>query len=135
MRMPMFLIAALSVLPVNATAADTIAPSPQAAETKLPGDGIVGRWKPAEDNVVVAITRSQTGYAGSIVESPEKPSLAGQQMFRGLVFDAARSEWTGEVYAVKKGEFVPAVIRLSSDGFVLTAGKGFFSKKIGWTRA
>ena len=43
--------------------------------------------------------------------------------------------WLVFLWAVKKGEFVPAVIRLSAGGFVLTAGKGFMSKKLNWTRA
>jgi hypothetical protein len=56
-------------------------------------------------------------------------------MRRALVYDAKAAQWTGEAYAVKKGEFVPAVIRLSTGGFVLTAGKGFMSSKLDWTRA
>jgi hypothetical protein len=85
--------------------------------------------------VVVVVSRAGAGYAGVIAESPEKPALVGTPMFRGLAYDAGRGEWTGEVYAVKKGEFVPASIRLSTRGFDLTAGKGLFSKKLAWTRA
>jgi|WetSurMetagenome_2_1015567.scaffolds.fasta_scaffold62049_4 hypothetical protein len=71
--------------------------------------------------------------AADAAVSPPAASEA-LQMFRGLVYDATRAEWSGEVYAVKMGEFVPAVIRLSKDGFVLTAGSGFFSRKMTWVR-
>jgi uncharacterized protein (DUF2147 family) len=126
------LVASLVVLPVNALPSDA-APSAQAA--RAPADAILGRWKAPEGGVVVAIVANPGGYGGAAVESPEKPNLVGKPMFRGLTYDAAAARWTGEVFAVKRGEFVPAVIRLTKDGFELTAGQGFLSKKLSWTRA
>jgi uncharacterized protein (DUF2147 family) len=135
MRSSLLLLVTLSVLPVNAPAADAPGSPPAANEAQAPADSILGRWKPSDDDVVVAISRNGAGYGGVVAESPSHPKLPGTQMFRGLVYDAARAEWSGEVFAVKKGEFVPAVIRLSKDGFVLTAGSGLFSKKMTWIRA
>jgi uncharacterized protein (DUF2147 family) len=134
MRHSLLLAASLSLLPVVVGATDSSAPPPAANATQAPADAILGRWKAPEGGVVVSISRDAGGLGGSVVESPEKPELVGKPMFRSLVYDAKAAEWTGEVYAVKRGEFVPAVIKLSSDGFVLTAGKGFFSKKLNWTR-
>jgi hypothetical protein len=135
MRRSLLLVVTLSVLPVNSLAADAAVPPPAASEPQASADAILGRWKPSDDDVVVAISRNAGGFGGVVAESPSHPKLPGTQMFRGLVYDAARAEWSGEVYAVKKGEFVPAVIRLSKDGFLLTAGSGFFSKKMTWIRA
>jgi hypothetical protein len=135
MRWSLLLLVTLSVLPVNVHAADAIPSSPQASEPRAPADAILGRWKLSDDDVVVAISGTPGGYGGPVVESPGHPALPGKQMFRGLVYDATRAEWAGEVFAVKKGEFVPAVVKLSKDGFVLTAGKGFLSKKMTWIRA
>ena len=135
MRWSLPLVASLTLLPVGASPADPSAPPPVASEAKAPADAILGRWKPSEGDILATISKGPDGYGGDIVASPEKPALVGKPMFRGLVYDAKRAEWTGEVFAVKKGEFVPAVIRLSSEGFVLTAGKGFLSRKITWTRA
>jgi uncharacterized protein (DUF2147 family) len=134
MRLSLIVAVSLVVLPVTALPADAAAPSPQASAAKAPADAILGRWKAPEAGVVVALSSSPDGYGGPVVESPEKPALVGKPMFRGLTFDAARATWTGEVFAVKKGEFVPAVIRLTKDGFELTAGRGFLSKKMTWTR-
>jgi uncharacterized protein (DUF2147 family) len=135
MRSSLLLLLTLSLPPVNALPADAVASAPQASEPQGPADAILGRWKLSDDDVVVAISRSPGGYGGVAVESPSHPALPGKQMFRGLAYDATRAEWSGEVYAVKKGEFVPAVIKLSKDGFVLTAGKGFLTKTMTWTRA
>jgi uncharacterized protein (DUF2147 family) len=127
MRWSLPLILSLSLLPASALPAD-------APAAPAPGDAILGRWKPSGEDVVVAISASGGGYGGAFVVAPANPSLAGKPMFRGLVYDGKKGEWSGEVFAVKKGEFVPAVIRLSGEGFVLTAGKGFMSKKVTWTR-
>jgi len=135
MRLSLLVVLSLVVLPVNARPAEAAAPAPQASAAKAPADAILGRWKAPEGGVVVSIASGSAGYGGPVVESPGKPALVGQPMFRGLAYDAARATWTGEVFAVKRGEFVPAVIRLTKDGFELTAGKGFLSKKLAWTRA
>ncbi len=132
---PTLLVLALVVLPVKALPADAPAPGPVATQAASPADAILGRWKAPEGGVVVAISRDAGALGGVVVESPEKATLVGKPMFRGLTYDAARAEWSGEVFAVKKGEFVPAVIRLTKSGFELTAGKGFLSRKLAWTRA
>lgn len=133
MRRHLLLVAALSLLPVGALAADA-APAP-AASPQSAADGIVGRWKTSDGDAVVAISGGPSGYVGVIVESPKDPALAGQQMFRGLVYDAKNAAWSGEVYAPKRKEYLPAVITLSGEGFVLKAGSGLRSKKITWSRA
>ncbi len=134
MRRSLLLAVSLSLLPVGASPADTSAPPPAATAATAPADAILGRWKAPEGEVVVSIAKVDGSFGGSVVESPKNPALTGKPMFRGLVYDPKAAQWTGEVYAVKKGEFVPAVIRLAGDGFVLTAGKGFMSKKLNWTR-
>ncbi len=128
------LLVSLSLLPSTARPAEA-SPQPAAAAARSPGDAIVGRWKASEGGVVATISAAADGkYAGVVVESPEKPALVGKPMFRGLAFDAGSSEWSGEVYAPKRDEFVPATIQLSKDGFVLKAGKGLMSKKMTWTK-
>jgi uncharacterized protein (DUF2147 family) len=126
--------ASLLVLPVTALSADAASSPPPASATPAPADALLGRWKAPEGGVVVDISGGAGGYGGVVVESPEKAALVGKPMFRGLTYDAGRATWTGEVFAVKKGEFVPAAIRLTKDGFELTAGKGFLSRKLAWTR-
>ncbi|MGA8891762.1 MAG: hypothetical protein WB493_09350 [Anaeromyxobacteraceae bacterium] len=126
--------ASLVALPVIAFAAEAASPPSPASANPVPADALVGRWKAPEGGVVVAISAGPGGHGGVVVESPEKPALVGKPMFRALGYDPARAVWTGEVFAVRKGEFVPAEIRLTKDGFELTAGRGFLSKKLAWTR-
>jgi uncharacterized protein (DUF2147 family) len=134
MRLSLIVFLPLVALPVASLPADAAVPPPAASAATAPADALLGRWKAPEGGVVVAVSGSPGGYGGVVVESPEKASLVGKPMFRGLTYDAARAAWTGEVFSVKKGEFVPAVIRLTKEGFELTAGKGFLSRKLSWTR-
>lgn len=132
-RLQLLLVLSLSLLPAAARAADA-SPQPTATAAVAPGDALVGRWKADEGGLVAAISAAGGKYEGVVVASPEKPALVGKPMFRGLVYDAAGARWTGEVYAPRRDAFVPAAITLSTDGFVLKAGKGLMSKTMNWTK-
>jgi hypothetical protein len=56
-------------------------------------------------------------------------------MFRGITYDAASNTWRGEVFALKRGDFVPMTIRTTPAGFEMVAGSGLMSKTIEWVRA
>jgi uncharacterized protein (DUF2147 family) len=131
-KLPLLAFLVFSLLPATARPADA-SPKPAAAAAS-PGDALVGRWKASEGGLVATISVADGKYAGVVVESPEKPALVGKPMFRGLAYDAGSSAWSGEVYAPKRDEFVPATIHLAKDGFVLKAGKGFMSKTMNWTK-
>jgi uncharacterized protein (DUF2147 family) len=101
-----------------------------------PAAALLGRWRPPNEDIVVEIARSGSGYVGTVVSSPKYPALVGKALFRGLSYDAASSVWRGQVLAVKKKEYVPASIKLEREGaFMLTAGSGLFTKDVRWTRA
>jgi hypothetical protein len=55
-------------------------------------------------------------------------------MFRGITYDAASNTWRGEVFALKRGDFVPMTIRTTPAGFEMVAGSGLMSKTIEWVR-
>jgi hypothetical protein len=42
--------------------------------------------------------------------------------------------WRGEVFALKRGEFVPMTIKITANGFEMVAGSGFMSKTVEWVR-
>jgi hypothetical protein len=99
-----------------------------------PADAIVGDWKPADMPVTVRIFPAQGQYLGGIVAA-ENPALVNKEMFRGITYDAASNTWRGEVFALKRGDFVPMTIRTTPAGFEMVAGSGLMSKTIEWVRA
>ena len=99
-----------------------------------PADAIVGDWKPADMPVTVRIFPAQGQYLGGIVAA-ENPALVNKEMFRGIAYDAASNTWRGEVFALKRGEFVPMTIRTTAAGFEMVAGSGLMSKTVEWVRA
>ena len=98
-----------------------------------PADAIVGDWKPADMPVTVRIFPSQGQYLGGIVASDD-PALVNKELLRGITYDAASNTWRGEVFALKRGEFVPMTIRATPAGFEMVAGAGLMSKTIEWVR-
>jgi len=99
-----------------------------------PADAIVGDWKPADMPVTVRIFPAQGQYLGGIVAA-ENPALVNTELLRGVTYDAASNTWRGEVFALKRGEFVPMTIRTTATGFEMVAGAGLMSKTIEWVRA
>jgi len=99
-----------------------------------PADAIVGDWKPADMPVTVRIFPSQGQYLGGIVAA-DNPALVNKELLRGVTYDAASNTWRGEVFALKRGEFVPMTIRTTAAGLEMVAGSGLMSKTIEWVRA
>lgn len=111
-------------------AVGTLATAQQQAN---PADALVGDWRPADMNVDVRIFPSNGQYLGGIVRA-DNQELVNKEMMRGITYDAATSTWKGEVFAFKRGQFVPMTIRLTSGGFEMVAGSGLMSKTIEWVR-
>ncbi len=98
-----------------------------------PADAIVGDWRPADMNVTVRIFPANGQYLGGIVQA-DNQELVNKEMMRGVMFDPASGSWKGEVFAIKRGQFVPMTIKLTPAGFEMVAGSGFMSKTIEWSR-
>ncbi len=98
-------------------------------------DAILGRWRPSGEDAVVEISRVGAVYVGTLVASPQRPEGVGKPLLRGLTYDASKARWSGEVYAPKRNQWVPAVIRIQdARTFVLTAGGGLITKDLAWSR-
>ncbi|MCE9631058.1 MAG: hypothetical protein K8S94_10155 [Planctomycetia bacterium] len=120
-----------------ATADDGVAVASSAsASLQAPAasaDAIVGDWRPADMNVDVRIFASNGQYLGGIVKA-DNPEMVNKEMLRGITFDPNTSTWKGEVFAMKRGAFVPMTIRMTPAGFEMVAGSGIMSKTINWVR-
>lgn len=104
-----------------------------AQQQQNPGDAIVGDWRPADMNVTVRIFPANGQYLGGIVKA-DKQELVNKEMLRGIAFDPTTATWKGEVFALKRGQFVPMTIRITPAGFEMVAGSGIMSKTIEWVR-
>jgi uncharacterized protein (DUF2147 family) len=121
---------------ITARASAAVSPSESVVEASTsPADAILGAWASPERESVVEVTKTEHGYGGVVV-SAKSSALVGKQLFRGLAYDASHGTWSGEVFAPKRGEFLPATFSARADGSLsMTAGKGLVSKTILWTRA
>lgn len=98
-----------------------------------PADAIVGDWRPTDMNVNVRIFPVNGQYLGGIVKA-DNQDLVNKEMMRGVTFDPTTNTWKGEVFAIKRGQFVPMTIRMTPAGFEMVAGSGIMSKTIEWVR-
>lgn len=108
-------------------------PDARAQQPQNPADAIVGDWRPADMNVTVRIFPAQGQYLGGIVKA-DNQELVNKEMLRGITFDPTTNTWKGEVFAIKRGQFVPMTIRTTQAGFEMVAGSGIMSKTIEWSR-
>lgn len=122
------------LLAVLVFAAALTAPQARGQQPQNPADAIVGDWRPADMNVTVRIFPAQGQYLGGIVKA-DNQELVNKEMFRGITFDPNTNTWKGEVFAIKRGQFVPMTIRMTQAGFEMVAGSGIMSKTIEWSRA
>ncbi|MEI6241051.1 MAG: hypothetical protein WCR51_11715 [Planctomycetia bacterium] len=99
-----------------------------------PADAILGDWKPADMDVAIRIFNAKGQYVGGVVKAAN-PAMINTEMLRGIAYDPKSGTWRGEIFALKRGEFVPMTIRMTPAGFEMVAGAGFLSKTIEWVRA
>ena len=113
-----------------ARAADVM---PTVAQQASGADAIVGDWKPTDMDVDIRIFPKDGKYVGGVVKAAN-PALVNTELLREIQFDPASGMWRGEVFALKRGEFVPMTIKITANGFEMVAGSGFMSKTVEWVR-
>jgi hypothetical protein len=98
-----------------------------------PADAILGDWRPADMDVAIRIFEAKGQYVGGVLKAAN-PALVNTELLRGVQYDPATRTWRGEIFAVKRGMFVPMTIRTTATGFEMVAGSGMMSKTIEWVR-
>ena len=106
---------------------------PSVAQQATGADAIVGDWKPTDMDVDIRIFPKDGKYVGGVVKAAN-PALVNSEMLREIQYDPASGMWRGEVFALKRGEFVPMTIKITANGFEMVAGSGFMSKTVEWVR-
>jgi len=114
----------------GARAADV---APTVGQQASGADAIVGDWKPTDMDVDIRIFPKDGKYVGGVVKAAN-PALVNSEMLREIQYDPASNMWRGEVFALKRGEFVPMTIKITANGFEMVAGSGFMSKTVEWVR-
>ena len=98
-----------------------------------PADAILGDWRPADMDVAIRIFETKGQYLGGVLKAAN-PALVNTELLRGIQYDPVSGTWRGEIFALKRGMFVPMTIRMTATGFEMTAGSGLMSKTIEWVR-
>ncbi len=98
-----------------------------------PADAILGDWKPADMDAAIRIFVDKGQYVGGVVKA-DNPALINTELLRGIQYDPNSATWRGEIFALKRGMFVPMTIRMTQTGFEMVAGSGFLTKTIEWVR-
>lgn len=111
-------------------AADAV---PAVAQQASGADAIIGDWKPTDMDVDIRIFPKDGKYVGGVIKAVN-PALVNTELLREIQFDPASGMWRGEVFALKRGEFVPMTIKMTANGFEMVAGSGFMSKTVEWVR-
>jgi uncharacterized protein (DUF2147 family) len=106
---------------------------PAVAQQASGADAIVGDWKPTDMDVDIRIFPKDGKYVGGVVKAAN-PALVNSEMLREIQYDPASGMWRGEVFALKRGQFVPMTIKITANGFEMVAGSGFMSKTVEWVR-
>jgi uncharacterized protein (DUF2147 family) len=120
---------------LSAPAVPAAEPAPSVAQAPAsPGDALLGVWKPADMDAEVQISANNGQYVGGVLKAAN-PAMINTMMLRGITYDAASRSWKGEIFALKRGMFVPMTIRMTPAGLDMVAGSGVFSKTINWVRA
>ncbi len=109
-------------------------PDAAAAAPSARADELVGDWRPADRAVTVRVERTGKVYTGTVVASADA-SHRGIVILRGFTFDSAQRSYRGDVFAARRGAFVPAVVRMEEGAcFRLIAGTGLLSREVVWCR-
>ena len=118
---------------VGGSAARAAEGVPSVAQQASGADAIVGDWKPTDMDVDIRIFPKDGKYVGGVVKAAN-PALVNTEMLREIQYDPASNMWRGEVFAIKRGQFVPMTIKITANGFEMVAGSGIMSKTVEWVR-
>jgi hypothetical protein len=123
----------LHVAVIGAHTVCAVEATPTVAQQAGGADAIVGDWKPTDMEVDIRIFPKDGKYVGGVVKAAN-PALVNTEMLREIQFDPASNMWRGEVFAIKRGQFVPMTIKTTATGFEMVAGSGIMSKTVEWVR-
>lgn len=98
----------------------------------LYAEAIDGFWQHEEEPVWIEISAG----AGKVVRNDNRPEAVGFEMLRDLrPAEGDGSQWSGEVYAARLGEYKDAILTLEGDDLLRFKVKvGFMSRTVLWRR-
>lgn len=93
---------------------------------------LTGTWNTGKDSTLVKIFANEGVYFGEIVSSDNPKAEIGKQLIKDLKNEDGA--WKGKLYAVKKKEWVDAVMELEDGNLKITVSVGFRKKTIEWEK-
>jgi uncharacterized protein (DUF2147 family) len=131
-------IAVMSVVGMTAVAAKAAPQQPIATEAEGHHNSanlILGKWSRSNQKNIIEIQRNGKIYSALVVKNEPNPATDNKLFMRGLLYDTSHNVWNGEVFAVKRGEYVPVILKMKgTDTLMMTAGTGMLSKELVWAR-
>jgi len=130
----LLLLVILCVLGADHAVRGDDASSPIGQQAADPADAITGDWRPSDmPDVDIRMFSSKGKYVGGVAKAAN-PALVNTEMLREIEYVPTSRTWKGEVFALKRGMFVPMTIRMTDNGFEMVAGSGIMSKTVEWVR-
>lgn len=97
--------------------------------------GVIGRWSlPDRPDVIVEVREVGATLQAVVVAAPDA-AFVGQQLLRGVTFDAKQGHWAGEFYAPRRKLWIQATLRVDGDALLIEGSLGPLSKSVRWRRA
>lgn len=91
-----------------------------------------GVWNTGRDNTLVEVKEVNGSYIGTLISSDNPKASIGKVLLKDV--KPAGKEWTGKMFAPKKGEWYDASLQVKGDILEFTIGSGFRSKTLEWVR-
>ena len=96
-------------------------------------DSIEGIWNTGNENTKIEIKEVDGKLVGQILSSANEKAKIGATLSRNI--QAQKGEWTGELFAAKRGKWVDAALARAGDVLNITVSSGWMSKTIAWKKA
>ena len=92
----------------------------------------VGIWLTGEENTKIETYQKEGTWYGKIISSDNAKAKIGNDILRE--FKKEDGQWSGKLFAAKRGKILDAVIEPNKDALNITVSTGFFTKSLVWKK-
>lgn len=95
-------------------------------------ESLKGTWSTGEENTKIQTYQKDGKWYGKIISSDNPKAEIGFDVLRE--FKKEKGEWSGKIFAAKKGKLMDAKIKPEEDLLEISVSAGFFSKTLKWKK-
>ena len=89
-------------------------------------------WHTGEENTIIETYQKDGKWFGKIISSDNEKAKIGKDILQG--FEKVDGEWTGQLFAAKRGRLVDAVIVPTNQSLEITVSAGIIKKQLTWKK-